>query len=139
MSLLSFQLAVDASLVTLSWLVQLVVYPAFAAVAPAHFGAWHAGYTRRISWLVVPLMLGQLALHGAALVRTPAATSVTAAVLVAIAWLATFFAAVPCHRRFQTAGFDPAVHQRLLRANLLRTVAWTSVVIVDLVAGGTTG
>ena len=58
-------------LVVLIWLVQVVIYPAFAEIAPEHFTRWHAGYTRAVTWIVAPLMLGQVALLGRLLVVRP--------------------------------------------------------------------
>lgn len=49
-------------LVVLIWLVQVIIYPAFAESAPERFVLWHAGYTRALTWIVAPLMLGQVAL-----------------------------------------------------------------------------
>ncbi|MEJ7637421.1 MAG: hypothetical protein WKF75_05360 [Singulisphaera sp.] len=49
-------------LVVLIWLVQVIIYPAFAEISPDRFVSWHAGYTRAVTWVVAPLMLGQVAL-----------------------------------------------------------------------------
>ncbi len=122
----ALRLAVDAGLAVLAWLVQLIIYPAFAAIDRAGFCAWHAGYTRRISWVVVPLMLAQAPLHAAALWRQPTGVAALQAALLAVAWLATFLVAVPCHRRLGAEGCRPAVLRRLLAANAVRTAAWTA-------------
>jgi hypothetical protein len=127
LALPAWRLAVDVGLAVLSWLVQLVIYPAFAAIARPGFCAWHAGYTRRISVVVVPLMLGQFALHAMALWRAPSWLGGLQALLLAVAWAATFLVAVPCHRRLGGAGCEPPVLRRLLRANAVRTAAWTLV------------
>ena len=49
-------------LVVLIWLVQVIIYPAFAEIEPDRFAPWHAGYTRAVTWIVAPLMLAQVAL-----------------------------------------------------------------------------
>lgn len=56
--------AVDAGLAVLGWTVQLVAYPALAFVEASRFRDWHILHSRRISIVVVPLMLAQAVLHG---------------------------------------------------------------------------
>ena len=119
-------LAVDVGMAVLIWLVQLVVYPAFAAVRSERFVEWHAGYTRAITWIVGPLMLGQAALHAVALLRGSSVAAVLAVALIAVAWVATGTLAVPCHRRLER-GFDETAWRRLLRTNWIRTAAWSLV------------
>ncbi len=126
-------LAVDTGLVVLVWLVQLIIYPTFAAVEPARFRTWHRGYSRRIATVVVPLMVAQALLHGWGLLTALDAAAVVAAGCVVGAWLATFLGAVPCHRRLAAAGCEPRVLRSLLRWNLVRAVAWTLVPVVELV------
>lgn len=44
--------------------------------------------------------------------------------LVAVIWLSTALLQVPCHELL-CVGFDPAVHQRLVWTNWIRTAAWS--------------
>jgi hypothetical protein len=133
------RLAVDLGLVVLVWLVQLVIYPAFADIDRARFGAWHALYTRRISLVVVPLMFAQAGLHMAGVWRTPGPLAMAALGGVLAAWLVTFVLAVPCHGRLQAGGCTPDVLRRLLAANLARAVLWSAVAILSLVAVARSG
>jgi hypothetical protein len=63
-TLLEANRVVSFGLIVLIWLVQLVIYPAFASIAPERFARWHARYTRTVTWIVAPLMLGQAGLLG---------------------------------------------------------------------------
>ena len=72
-------------LVVLIWLVQVIIYPAFADIAPQRFTRWHAGYTRALTWIVMPLMLGQVALLGWLLDARPSRWGFLAAGMVAVA------------------------------------------------------
>ncbi len=117
--LVSFGLAV------LIWLVQVVIYPAFAWIDPDRFIRWHAGYTRAVTGIVAPLMLAQVALVGWLVVARPSPQVCLAAVTVAVAWIATFTLAVPAHDRLQANGLDGVVVDRLVATNWIRTVAWT--------------
>ena len=122
-------------LVVLIWLVQLIIYPAFAEIAPERFPPWHAGYTRAITWVVAPLMLGQAALLGWLLATRPSRPVVAAAVLVAVAWGATFLQAVPAHDQLRAVGQDRGVIGGLVAANWVRTIAWTLAFVCLLAAG----
>ncbi len=119
-------------LVVLIWMVQLIIYPGFEAVDPDRFTAWHAGYTRAITWIVGPLMLGQAGLLAWLLYDRRDPTSILAAAAVAVAWAATIALAIPCHDALQARGRDAAVIRRLVATNWVRTVAWTAAFLLLL-------
>lgn len=121
-------------LVVLIWLVQIINYPAFAEIAPERFVRWHAGYTRALTWIVAPLMLGQVVLVGWLMVVRPSLLGFLAAGAVAVAWIATFTLAVPAHDNLQATGLDREVVARLVAVNWVRTVAWTLAFLLLLVA-----
>ncbi|MGD8495084.1 MAG: hypothetical protein PVF05_02770 [Gemmatimonadales bacterium] len=127
-------LAVDFGLVVLIWMTQLIVYPSFRTVDPHRFVAWHRTYTRRITLLVVPLMIGQAGLHAIRLASAPTPASVGAGAAVAAAWVVTFAGAVPCHRALSIDGPSEAVIRRLLRWNGWRTACWTGAFLLSVLA-----
>jgi hypothetical protein len=53
------------------------------------------------------------------------ALALIGAVLALGTWIVTFGGAVPAHQALEP-GFDDAVHRRLMRSNLVRTVLWTA-------------
>ena len=112
-------------LVVLIWLVQLVIYPAFADIAAEGFLAWHARYTRAITGIVGPLMLAQVVLAALLVYRRPSPATILYAVLVAATWLLTALVAVPIHNALASGGHDLAKIHRLIGTNWLRTAAWT--------------
>lgn len=124
---------VGAGLLVLIWLVQLVIYPAFHAIEPAGFRAWHAGYTAAVTWVVAPLMLLQAGLAvwlwiaGAG----PRWLLVANAGLILLAWGVTFAVSIPCHEALQRE-LSPRVIDHLVRTNWLRTAAWTLTFLVSL-------
>ena len=132
MSLIEANRIVAFGLVVLIWLVQLVIYPAFAEIAADGFAAWHGRYTRAITLVVAPLMLAQVALAIALLARRRDPATIAYALLVASTWIATAFVAVPIHDALAT-GRDPARIERLVRTNWVRTVAWTLAFLALLV------
>ena len=125
MTLVEANRLVAFGLVVLIWTVQLVIYPALAAIAPERFIGWHADYTRAITRVVAPLMLAQVGLLGWLLVTRPSWWTALAVGLVAVAWAVTFLLAVPAHERLQGGGIDQPLIRRLIATNWVRTVAWT--------------
>lgn len=128
---------VGAGLLVLIWLVQLVIYPAFHAIEPAGFRAWHAGYTATVTWVVAPLILLQAGLAiwlwiAGAGPRWLLGVNVA---LIVLAWGVTFLISVPCHEALQRE-LSPQVIDRLVRTNWLRTIAWTSTFLISLALRG---
>lgn len=126
---LMLQLATTLPLVGLIWLIQVVSYPLFARVGAAEFQAYHGAHARLITYVVAPLMVGELV---AALVALgwadpalPRAAVWLGAVLAVSVWGLTFFVSVPRHEVL-AGGFDARAHHMLVWTNWLRTLAWTT-------------
>lgn len=122
----------DFGLVVLAWMVQLVVYPGFAYYAPSDLKRWHGLYTKRISVLVIPLMLGQLLLHGMLLVWHPDNVSIATFALVAGIWVSTFLQAVPLHNQIADSPDTVNIAHMLKKVNTARTLAFTIVFLLTL-------
>jgi hypothetical protein len=120
-------LVAAAALAGVGWVVQVVVYPAFRLVGAGEWARYHAGHTRAITRVVAVPWLVQ-GVSTAALLLAPAAggrpAAVALAVLALVTVVATVVAAVPVHGRI-TAGAGTKDVADLLRANLVRTVAWS--------------
>ena len=132
MSLVDFLLAIHAGatlmMTGLIWVVQRVHYPLFASVGRDTFIAYHDAHTRRVTWLVGPLMLVELAT--AAWIALDASLPIATGwrwsglALVGLIWMSTAALQVPQHTRLGR-GHDIAVIRRLVAGNWVRTVAWT--------------
>jgi hypothetical protein len=107
------------------WFVQLVHYPLFAAVGDGAWPAYHEDHTRRVTYVVAPLMVAELTSAAVLAGSEPTALTLAGLVLAAVTWLLTFALAVPGHRRLER-GFDGAVARRLVSAGWARTAAWTA-------------
>lgn len=111
------------------WLVQLVHYPMLRGLERSAFAAWHAFHSRRISFVVAPLMLVELvSAIGLALAR-PGPWSAVLLALTAIIWLSTIFVSVPIHNRLGAAGSEQARLadlDLLTRTNWIRTLVYTA-------------
>ena len=131
--LLVANIAVSSALAGLIWTIQLVHYPLMAQVGVENFTVYHARHAGSITRLVAPLMIAEVFLALALVVRRPQEVPVGAAwlglALVAACWLSTAFLQVPLHSRLAQA-FDVEAHRRLVSTNWLRTIAWTGRVLV---------
>jgi hypothetical protein len=121
-------LVAAAVLTGVGWVVQLVVYPAFALVGAPEWTRYHERHMRTITRVVTVPWLAQ-GVSAAALLLAPAPGGLPAAVVLAVLALvtvaATVAAAVPAHGRL-AAPPGTAELAVLLRANLARTLAWTA-------------
>ncbi|MCL4795522.1 MAG: hypothetical protein KJZ84_13240 [Bryobacteraceae bacterium] len=122
-------LALALFMTGLIWTIQIVHYPLFARVGASVFAAYEAEHSARITIIVGPVMLLELA-AAIALVRVrpafvPAWATWTGLALVGVIWASTAFLQIPRHAQL-AAGFDPATHAALVATNWIRTAAWTA-------------
>ena len=119
---------VAASVLTgVGWVVQLVVYPAFPLVGPDGWGTYHDRHRRAITRVVVlPWFVQGVSVGALLLAPGPGgrAAAVALGVLALVTVVSTVTAAVPAHDRIDAAGAADVT--ALLRANLVRTAAWTA-------------
>lgn len=116
------------ALTGLIWTIQVVHYPAFRYVAQQQFVEFEAFHRRQISWIVVPLMLSELATTAALIGWRPTGLSLNLALagaLLGVAiWVCTFAMQVPLHERL-SQGYDRAVIEALVNSNWIRTTLWS--------------
>ena len=120
-----FELMVTVALVILIWIIQVLHYPSFLFVDKTEFSKFEAFHTKRISFLVLPLMVSELILglvHLNYLILG----------IIVLIWLSTFFIQVPCHEKLKF-GFDKLTIERLIITNWIRTSLWTVKLFILLV------
>lgn len=125
--ILAGRFVVDSGLLVLIWIVQTIIYPSFRFVEAESFVAWHARYTRRIGFVVAPLMLLQLGLILWSALISPVVGNGVQLILCLCVWATTYFYSVKCHNRLAGKGKDLEVINRLVITNWLRTVAWSAI------------
>ena len=125
-----FFTSVNAGLLVLIWIVQIIIYPGMHGWDRDRFEVLHRDYVPRISCIAVPLILAQaaLALWQAAL--APNLISVAQVLLIGTVWGVTFFISVPLHKRL-SGGYDAQAVTRLIGTNWLRTIGWSLVSLLD--------
>ena len=137
MTWLVVHLVATAVLVGVAWVVQVVVYPAFALVGPEQWPVYQAAHIRSITQVVLlPWVLQGIST--VALLLAPPAGNLTVAVALAVLALVgvvlTFAGAVPAHNRLaqQTDGTGPAL-RRLMRVHLVRSLVWSASAVLAAV------
>ncbi|WP_425392056.1 hypothetical protein [Ekhidna sp.] len=126
------KLLIDFGLVILIWMTQLVVYPSFTHFGQDELFSWHQKYTTAISMIVMPLMLGQVISHGYFLYSDFDILKLIAAILIGIAWINTFFYAVPLHNKISFGQEIIESAKGLVKLNWLRTFLWSGVFLLSL-------
>ncbi|WP_157472470.1 hypothetical protein [Neolewinella persica] len=118
----------------LVWLVQLVIYPAFLYFPNRVFRRWHTVYTQRVTYVVLPVMLGQLGLYCWLTLAHPSWDIVLNLVLTLAVWGTTFFRAVPLHGALDQAEDHLPLSTKLVALNWWRTGLWTTIWVVSILA-----
>ena len=112
----------------LVWFVQVVAYPLLGQVPEVGYREYQRRHmVRTLSLVTVPMVLegaSGLALLAGAVpgVRGAAALAFALSLLI---WGCTLTHEAPLHFLL-LSGFSPAAHARLVRANWIRTAAWTA-------------
>ena len=125
---------INFGLVVLIWLVQLIIYPAFASIGENEFADWHRRYVKIISFIVSPLMLAQMALVLRLVFTQPDLPNFLMLSGILIIWISSFSLSVPCHKKLLQSGKDQSVISRLVLTNWIRTLVWTAVFLTGIVS-----
>ena len=127
-SIFLMHLASTLFMAGLIWFVQVVHYPLYSQVGTSDFANYEQMHKTVITWVVAPPMLMELATAVLLLWFRPVGLTALPCViglsLVGVNLLSTMFLQVPCHE-ILTQAFDPAVHQKLVLTNWIRTAAWS--------------
>jgi len=111
------------------WVIQLVHYPLFEQVGIDQMQSYAQSHSRRITWIVFPLMLAELACAVFILSRFRSTEFFMLALfglaLVGIIWLSTALIQVPLHNKLVQGGYDLETIRSLVKGNWIRTISWT--------------
>jgi hypothetical protein len=131
--ILQISLLVDAGLVVLIWLVQLIIYPSFTYYSAKNLFKWHQKYTTRLAFVVIPLMLSQLVLAIVAVFYELNMVNIYSLLIVLFLWLFTFISFAPLHHKISEGDTNQSILQLLIRRNWIRTFFWSFLFIVHLI------
>ena len=126
-NLLLLQLVATAMMTGVIWLIQRVQYPIFLGLQTDQFSRWHKLHSLRITWVVAPLMILELATSGALVFLNESyfLLHIFIFILTLLIWLITFFISVPLHEKLSQNGFDSSVIYSLIRTNWSRTLTYS--------------
>ena len=128
-----WKLLIDFGLVILIWMTQLVVYPGFTHFQPSDLISWHHRYTTAISIIVMPLMIGQVALHIYGITQGFSWIKLVMLLLIGLAWVHTFFFAVPLHNKIGAGEEVLLSAKALVQTNWYRTALWSVVFLLGII------
>lgn len=118
-------------MVGMIWTIHLVHYPLFAEVGPESYVNFQSEHVERIGrlllapWLTEGVTLLMLLWFVLADKRRDIAVPVlVSAVAMAVVLVISGFWSAPAHADLAD-GFDTAIHERLMSANLVRALAWS--------------
>lgn len=112
----------------LIWLIQIVHYPSFLFVEPARFIEFETFHSKKISLIVIPIMLTELATALLLILHKQEFVFIINLILLACIWLSTFFLSVPLHNKLMNSSngtLDVGSIQKLILTNWPRTILWT--------------
>ena len=126
---LLIQLASTWALVGIVWFLQIAHYPLMRYVGRDSFSVWQVQNMRLAVAVVAPVMLVETTTACLLLLWRPPAVTLfqvwLGIALLVVIWFTTLVLQVPAHGRLPF-GFDTSLHAKLVRANWLRTLAWTA-------------
>ena len=122
-------LMVDAGLVILIWIVQLVIYPSFLHYTTENLYSWHQKYTSRIAIMVVPLMLFQLIYGLIILFYFPTINHFIYLGIVIFLWVFTLLSFAPLHFKISDGNVNNKLLTTLIHRNWIRTLLWSFLLI----------
>jgi hypothetical protein len=133
MSLVLVRLVLDFGVLVLIWMTQLVVYPGFKFYSREGLLEWHKKYTSQITYIVLPLMLGQLVISGIQLWNVQSLYTLGSFLIIVLLWASTFLQFIPLHNKIAAGNFNTETGMQLVKKNWLRTVLWTALFGMSLV------
>ena len=116
-------LLINAILIGVILVTQIVSYPLLLSVRSSEFSSYHKTYTKKISIVVLPLMLAELFITAYILFLNPSIAHIFAASILLFIWLSTFFIQVPIHNIISKSK-DNQMLKKLIASNWLRTLLW---------------
>ena len=113
------------------WVIQLLHYPSFHFINDQRYIEFQHFHMHRISFIVVPVMLIELA--SALLLAYFFESSLTIILLALVLgiWAITFIFFTNMHQKL-TDGYEPSIVDRLVQINWSRTALWSLRLIILL-------
>ena len=128
-----FRLIFDSGLFVLILIVQLIVYPSFMHYEQKNLLSWHSIYTKKIAFIVIPLMFGQLFVAFFQIYQKQIFDTVFYAVVVLTLWGITLMKFAPMHAKISNGNSDRRLLLKLVNLNWYRTFLWSVLFLFTLI------
>jgi hypothetical protein len=116
------ELFISGAVFGIIWLVQCLLYPGFLYLDKMTFPQAMIHHQKKISLVIVPLMLSELIIASWPIFTKFSASQVFILILVLLIWFITFTVQVPLHQKLLNEGFNEARIRKLVRTNWGRTI-----------------
>lgn len=134
MSITILRLLFDFGLLVLIWIVQRIIYPGFLHYNSKDLINWHKVYTSRVTFIVMPLMLGQLGISIYQLIMEINLYTVLSLIIIIVIWVSTFLQFVPVHAQISKGETSQKMLNSLVKKNWIRTFLWTVLFLYGMLA-----
>ena len=123
--LLNLQLFITTVLSGFIWAVQIVIYPMFLHVTPSKSTVYFKVYQRKVSFLVLPLMLAELGIACLFFFLSDGLLfSLLNILSILLIWGVTFIESIHRHQELLLS-YKVKTIKRLINGNWIRTAIWT--------------
>ena len=131
MDFLLYNVVLNSILVGIILMTQFITYPLFQFI-DSNFKTYHKTYTKRMGYVVAPLMILELLLVVKITTQHYSNTIILLiGVLTLIIWLSTFFIQVPVHNSISKKKPENQIIF-LIKSNYIRTLCWLLKLILSI-------
>ncbi len=123
MNYLLLLIIINSILVGVILMTQILSYPLLLKVSKGNFYDYYNSYTKRISFIVMPLMIFEVFLSVSLNIISNNFYVFASNILLLIIWGSTFFIQVPIHNKL-SSNHSYQLINKLIFSNWIRTVAW---------------
>ena len=125
MDYLFLLIIINSILVGVIVMTQIISYPLLLKLNKNNFYDYYNSYTKRISFIVIPLMTFEVLLTITLNIILNNFYLYASNILLLVIWGSTFFIQVPIHNKLSSSHSNLLVN-KLISTNWIRTIAWIS-------------
>ena len=129
--LILFNFFISSFMFGIIMVTQIINYPLFLEVNNENFSNYHYYYVRKISILVIPIMLAEFLISLALLFFIDSYLSLVTLIIIVLIFLSTFFIQVPIHNKIKS-GSDFYLFRKLINTNWISTLLWFTKCLISL-------
>lgn len=115
----------NSLMIGISILVQFIIYPSFKNPDFKNFNSFHLSYSKKMFYIVAPIMLTELFSSLILVYKNPSKTYLISLFFLLIIWMLTFLFILQIHNILSTNHSKKKV-EKMIKLNGLRTFIWFS-------------